>query len=51
MAVQSKENFPEASYHRDYRQMLEKEHKNIDAVTVSTPDHTHAVCPPWQPWS
>jgi len=43
MAVQSKENFPEASYHKDYRQMLEKEHKNIDAVTVSTPDHTHAV--------
>jgi hypothetical protein len=23
--------------------MLDKEHKNIDAVTVSTPDHTHAV--------
>ena len=23
--------------------MLDKEHKNFDAVSVSTPDHTHAV--------
>jgi len=43
MAEQSKKNFPEARYHKDYRKLLEKEHKNIDAVTVSTPDHTHAV--------
>ncbi len=43
MAVKSKENFPEASYYKDYREMLDKEAKNIDAVTVSTPDHTHAV--------
>jgi predicted dehydrogenase len=28
--------------YRDFRVMLEKE-KSIDAVTVSTPDHTHAV--------
>ena len=31
-----------ASKYRDFRVMLEKE-KSIDAVTVSTPDHTHAV--------
>ncbi len=43
MAVKSKENFPEATYYRDFRDMLDKEHKNIDAVIVSTPDHTHAV--------
>ena len=43
MAVKSKENFPKAVYFRDFREMLEKEHKHIDAVTVSTPDHTHAV--------
>ena len=43
MAVDSKANFPEAKYYRDFREMLEKEAKNIDAVTVSTPDHTHAV--------
>jgi predicted dehydrogenase len=27
----------------DFREMLEKLDKKIDAVTVSTPDHTHAV--------
>jgi len=31
-----------APKYKDFRVMLEKE-KNIDAVTVSTPDHTHAV--------
>jgi predicted dehydrogenase len=29
--------------YKDYREMLDKEHKNIDAVSVSTPDHMHAV--------
>jgi predicted dehydrogenase len=43
MAVTSRENFPDAKYYRDFREMLDKEHKNIDAVTVSTPDHTHAA--------
>ena len=32
-----------AAKYADFRQMLEKEGKNIDAVTVSTPDHTHAT--------
>ena len=32
-----------AKKYRDFRQMLSKEDKNIDAVVVSTPDHTHAV--------
>ena len=35
-------NFPDAKRYKDFRVMLEKE-KGIDAVTVSTPDHTHAV--------
>lgn len=43
MAVKSKQNFPEAKYYKDYREMLEKENKNIDAVSVSTPDHSHAA--------
>jgi predicted dehydrogenase len=37
------ENFPNAKRYRDFREMLDKEAKNIDAVTVGTPDHTHAV--------
>lgn len=43
MAENSKKNFPSAKYYKDFRVMLDKEHKNIDAVTVSTADHTHAV--------
>ena len=31
-----------ARKYRDWRVMLEKEDKNIDAVVVATPDHTHA---------
>ncbi len=36
-------NFPKATKYRDFRQLIDKEAKNIDAVTVGTPDHTHAV--------
>ncbi|HAH99215.1 MAG TPA: oxidoreductase, partial [Verrucomicrobiales bacterium] len=32
-----------APKYADFRKMLEKEDKHIDAVTVSTPDHTHAT--------
>ncbi|KQM74981.1 oxidoreductase [Pedobacter sp. Leaf216] len=41
-AANSLKNFPKAKYYKDYRELLDKEGKNIDAVTVSTPDHTHA---------
>jgi len=41
-AVTSRTNFPAAPYYKDFRQMLDKE-SHIDACTVSTPDHTHAV--------
>src|SRR6266853_2991079 len=34
---------PNAKFYFDWREMLDKEHKNIDAVTVSTPDHLHAI--------
>ena len=43
MAVDSKANFPEAKYYKDFRTMLDEVGNDIDAVTVSTPDHTHAV--------
>jgi predicted dehydrogenase len=42
-AKTSVKNFPKATYYRDFRVLLEKERDNIDAVSVSTPDHTHAV--------
>ncbi|MBK7106967.1 MAG: Gfo/Idh/MocA family oxidoreductase [Ignavibacteriae bacterium] len=34
--------YPNAKFYKDFRVLLEKE-KNIDAITVSTPDHTHAI--------
>ncbi|NQT86361.1 Gfo/Idh/MocA family oxidoreductase, partial [bacterium] len=33
--------FPKAKRHRDYRHMLDKEGKSIDAVVIATPDHVH----------
>ena len=36
------EKFPEAKKYHDFRKMLEEMESKIDAVTVSTPDHTHA---------
>jgi predicted dehydrogenase len=34
--------FPEIKRYNDYRQMLEELGDQVDAVTVSTPDHVHA---------
>ena len=42
-AVESRKNFPKAKYYKDFREMLSKEKNNIDACSISTPDHTHAV--------
>lgn len=42
-AAQTFKQFPKANRYEDFRVMLEKEGDRIDAVTVSTPDHTHAV--------
>ena len=33
--------FHKAKRYHDYRRMLDKEHKNIDALVVTTPNHTH----------
>ena len=42
-AAISRKRFPKAKYYKDFREMLEKEGKSVDACSVSTPDHTHAV--------
>ncbi|MCX6624490.1 MAG: Gfo/Idh/MocA family oxidoreductase, partial [Acidobacteria bacterium] len=39
---QLKGRFDDAKVYEDWRQMLDKERKNIDAVCVGTPDHMHA---------
>src|ERR1700722_13176047 len=35
--------FPKAERFNDFRKMFDKMGKQINAVTISTPDHTHAV--------
>jgi predicted dehydrogenase len=42
-AAETFKKFPNAKQYSDFRVMLEKEDKNIDAVVVATPDHVHAV--------
>lgn len=36
------EQWPQARRYTDWRVMLDKEHKHLDGITVSTPDHMHA---------
>ncbi|MEZ5105839.1 MAG: Gfo/Idh/MocA family oxidoreductase [Draconibacterium sp.] len=36
------ETYPKAKKYKDYREMLEKQ-KDIEAVVIATPDHTHAL--------
>ncbi len=38
----AKQAFPNARFYQDWRELLDKEEKNIDSVNVSTPDHMHA---------
>ncbi len=42
-AADTRKKFPKAKYYKDFREMLAKEKNNIDACSISTPDHTHAV--------
>ncbi|MDX1940125.1 MAG: Gfo/Idh/MocA family oxidoreductase [Saprospiraceae bacterium] len=37
------DKFPDAKFYNDFRRMLDEMKDTIDAVTISTPDHTHAV--------
>ncbi|MFT5123227.1 MAG: putative dehydrogenase [Kiritimatiellia bacterium] len=38
----SAEKYTSAKTYRDFRVMLDKEYKNLDAITVTIPDHMHA---------
>src|ERR1043166_4526156 len=42
-AAKSFEKFPDAKRFTDFRKMFDAMEKQIDAVTVATPDHFHAV--------
>jgi len=42
MATKGFEKFPNANKYKDFRKLLDNE-KDIDALTISTPDHTHAI--------
>lgn len=42
-SAKSRSDFPKAKYYKDWRELLEKDSKHFDAVSVSTPDHNHAI--------
>lgn len=42
-AVNARKKYDKASYHKDFRELLNKEAAQIDAVIISSPDHMHAV--------
>ena len=43
MCSDAVEQFPNAKFYHDFRVMLEEMDKDIDAVTISAPDHVHGV--------
>ncbi len=43
MAKESREKYPKAKYYHDWRELFDKESAHFDAVSVSTPDHNHAI--------
>jgi predicted dehydrogenase len=40
IAVKARERFPQARFYTDFRRILDE--KNLDAIVIGTPDHTHA---------
>ncbi|MGH9158898.1 MAG: Gfo/Idh/MocA family protein, partial [Vicinamibacteraceae bacterium] len=42
-AADSVQKFPKARFYTDWRELFDKESTHFDAVSVSTPDHNHAV--------
>ncbi|HYW42640.1 MAG TPA: Gfo/Idh/MocA family oxidoreductase [Bryobacteraceae bacterium] len=43
-AAQGFTQYPKAEKFKDFRQMLDKQGKSIDALIVGPPDHMHATC-------
>lgn len=39
--------FPRAKQYRDFREMLDKEQKNLHGITITIPDHMHATVALW----
>jgi Oxidoreductase family, NAD-binding Rossmann fold/Oxidoreductase family, C-terminal alpha/beta domain len=46
-AAQTYNRFEKATRYKDFRVMLDKEGKNIDALIVAIPDHMHATAAIW----
>ena len=46
-AGESFEKYPKATRYKDFRKMLDKERRNVDAVIVCTPDHMHGMASMW----
>jgi predicted dehydrogenase len=42
-AGKARKKWEKAKFYNDFREMIDKMGKDIDGVTISTPDHTHAV--------
>lgn len=42
-SAEARKKWPNAKYYTDYRQLLDKEKNSIDAVIISTPDHSHYI--------
>jgi hypothetical protein len=46
-AADTFQKYSAAAKYADFRQMFDKEEKNIDAVTIAIPDHMHATAAMW----
>ncbi len=40
-------HYPNAKHYRDFREMLDKEQKNLHGITITIPDHMHATVALW----
>lgn len=42
-AAERRKQFPKAGFYEDWRELLDKEHRNFDAISIAIPDHNHAL--------